>query len=120
MQNANYKESEIDTDTSWRCANEVTSDNKRKSIEFNDSTWKSAKELGPYGCKPWGAFAAAAAAYGPYSTGIPGKVRIIYVPKSRPVRVSHLEAAAKYRAEAFDPTNGELTDLDAVQPDAQS
>ena len=65
-------------------------DNKWTSIEFNDSKWKPAKDLGQYGRSPWGMFATGTAAYGPYSTGIPGKVRIIYVPESRPVRVSHI------------------------------
>lgn len=63
---------------------------------------------------------ALASTYGPYSTGIPAKVRIIYVPESRPVNVSRLEAEGKYRAQAFDPTNGESTDLGVVQPDKQS
>ncbi len=83
VQMASGKEHVIDTDTSWRCANEVTTDTKWKSIEFNDSTWKPAKDLGQYGRSPWGTFPSATT-YGPYSTGIPGKVRIIYVPESRP------------------------------------
>jgi hypothetical protein len=119
VQTANGKARVIDSDASWRCANEVTADSKWTSIEFTDSTWKSAKELGPYGCKPWGTFAAATN-YGPYSTGILDKARIVYVPQSFPVRVMHLKADAKYRVQAFDPTDGKLCDLGAVEPGAQS
>ena len=109
----------IDTSASWRCTDQVPKDNKWFSVEFNDSDWKPAKELGLYGCKPWGTFAAATT-YGPYSTGIPGKVSITYVPESRPVRFSHLELDAKYRAQAFDPTNGDFIDLESVHPVSNS
>ena len=55
--------------------------------------------------------------YGPYATGIPGEVRLIYVPAHQDVRVSHLEAGVKYRASAFDVTNGKSTELGVVAPD---
>jgi Protein of unknown function (DUF4038) len=120
VQTANGKELVIDTDISWRCINEVTNGTKWTSLEFSDSAWLPAKDLGQYGRSPWGMFATGTAAYGPYSTGIPGKVRIIYVPESHPVRAANLEANAKYISQAFDPTSGESSDLGAVQPDKQS
>ena len=58
--------------------------------------------------------------YGPYATGIPGKVRIIYVPESRTVRVTKLESHVKYRAHSFDPTNGEESELGAVTTESQT
>jgi hypothetical protein len=119
VRTANGKDRVIDSDTSWRCTNEVTTDSKWTSADFNDSGWKPAKDLGQYGCKPWGTFATATT-YGPYSTGILDKVRIIYVPQSLPVRMMQLKEDAKYRTQAFDPTNGKLSDLGGVQPDAQS
>ena len=39
---------------------------------------------------------------------------------SLPVRVMQLKADAKYRAQAFDPTNGKLNDLGAVELGAPS
>jgi hypothetical protein len=119
VQITNGKNLVVDTDISWRCANEVTANNKWTSADFNDSAWKPAMDLGPYGCKPWGTFAAATT-YGPYSTGILDKVRIVYVPQSLSVRVKQPKENARYRVQAFDPTNGKLNDLGAVQPGAQS
>jgi hypothetical protein len=55
--------------------------------------------------------------YGPYATGIPGEVRLIYVPTHQDVQVSHLEAGVKYGASAFDVTNGKSTELGVVAPD---
>ncbi len=103
-------ERSIGSDGTWLSTKDVSDDRKWIAADFNDNGWTPAKDLGKYGCKPWGEFSSTAS-YGPYSTGIPGKVRIIYVPESKPVRVTHLEPDAKYRAMAFDPTNGELSDL---------
>jgi hypothetical protein len=119
LQTVDGKERLIGSDTSWRCTKEVRNDRKWTAAEFNDSSWVPAKDLGKYGSKPWGKFAAATT-YGPYSTGILGKVHLIYVPESRPVRVSHLAVGTKYRAQAFDPTSGELSDLGALSLDTQS
>lgn len=56
--------------------------------------------------------------YGPYAAGIPGEVRIVYAPQPLPVRVMHLEPGASYRAEAFDPVTGAVTELGAVPASA--
>jgi hypothetical protein len=119
VQRANGKTLVIDTDTSWRSVRDVTKDSKWMSVEFDDSEWKPAKDLGPYGCIPWGTFAADTT-YGPFSTGISDKVRIVYVPQSWPVRLAHLSTERQYRADAFDPTSGAFVDLEAVRPDNQS
>jgi hypothetical protein len=69
----------------------------------------------------WSAYHAhngAAASYGPYATGIPEKVRGIYVPEARAVDVLKLERGVAYRAEVMDPTSGETTGLGKVTPDA--
>jgi hypothetical protein len=58
--------------------------------------------------------------YGPFATGIPGKVRIVYVPQPQAVKMQQLEAGAKYRASVFDPTTGETTDLGVVAAGQQS
>ncbi len=56
--------------------------------------------------------------YGPFATGIPGKVRIVYVPESHPVKIQKLEPSAKYHAVAFDPTNGSTIEIGTVNADS--
>jgi hypothetical protein len=116
---SNGKTVMVDTDKSWRTSKDAPTNNNWTSSEFDDSAWLPAKELGQYGCSPWGVFATAAS-YGPFATGIPGKVRIIYVPESRPVRVTHFDDNHNYRAQAFDPTNGNLVPLPSIHPDSNS
>ena len=113
------KERLIGSDESWRCTNKVSEGGAWTTTELNDADWPAAKNVGPYGMQPWGEFRSVAT-YGPYAIGIRGEVRIIYAPESRPVRVMHFEADMKYRATAFNPTNGELRNLNAVRPDKQS
>jgi hypothetical protein len=55
--------------------------------------------------------------YGPYATGIPGKVRLVYVPETRPVRIVQLEANAKHRAQVFDPVSGNTVELGEIHLD---
>jgi hypothetical protein len=103
----------IQSDATWRTDYNVLRGDEWTTTEFDDTSWTSAKELGAYGCAPWGRFAAGES-YGPYATGAPGKVRIIYVPISRDVRVAELEDGSTYSAVAFDPTTGESTELAEV------
>lgn len=54
---------------------------------------------------------------GPLATGIPDKVRLIYVPELRPVRIKELDTKVRYRAQLFNPTTGRTLDLGDVAPD---
>ncbi|NIA22347.1 MAG: DUF4038 domain-containing protein [Anaerolineaceae bacterium] len=60
----------------------------------------------------------------PYAAGIPGRVRVIYIPLSRwpetikPKTVKKIEPDASYRAFLFNPTNGDEVDLGKVTPEA--
>jgi hypothetical protein len=56
----------------------------------------------------------AGGSYGPYATGIPGKVRIVYVPESPKVQMKKLEKNSNYRVRAFDPTTAEMSELGRV------
>jgi hypothetical protein len=58
--------------------------------------------------------------YGPHATGIPEKIRIIYVPEPRSVKVLQLEQGAKYGATAFDPQTGQTANLGRATSDADS
>jgi hypothetical protein len=65
----------------------------------------------------WAKYADEPSSYGPYATGIPGKVRIIYVPEPRSIHVQEIESGARYRAAIFDPHTGKTADLGAIEPD---
>ncbi|MGO9201517.1 MAG: DUF4038 domain-containing protein [Limisphaerales bacterium] len=53
----------------------------------------------------------------PQAAGIPGLVRIIYVPENQVVEVRGLGSQAKYAAAYFDPVTGEKASLGIVQAD---
>jgi hypothetical protein len=52
----------------------------------------------------------------PYAAGIPGKVRVIFLPWCQPT-VKGVEPGAKYDAFLFNPTNGSEQPLGHVKPD---
>ena len=54
----------------------------------------------------------------PYAAGIPGHVRVIYVPLQETVIVHDLEAGADYQAFLFDPVTGEASPLGEVLANA--
>jgi hypothetical protein len=55
--------------------------------------------------------------FGPQSAGIPGVVRIVYVPEHRAVMVRELGAYAAYVATYFDPVSGAKTPMAPIQAD---
>jgi hypothetical protein len=104
------------SDATWRSAKDIdTKSSKWTTIDFDDKDWTSAQEVAKYGSGPWGEFPTLPS-YGPYATGIPGKVRIIYVPEPRSIRVHHLEPNVEYRAAVFAPQSGETVELGSVTP----
>jgi hypothetical protein len=46
----------IQSDASWRASVKVENDEKWMVADFDDESWTSAKEIGEYGCAPWGQF----------------------------------------------------------------
>jgi hypothetical protein len=54
----------------------------------------------------------------PYTAGIPGSVRIIYVPTARSINCLKLDPKGRYTARSLDPVSGARADLGAVQADA--
>lgn len=55
----------------------------------------------------------------PYAAGIPGEVRVIFIPPLfDPPQVKSLESGVAYRAFYFDPTIGKEHDLGKVVSDA--
>ena len=55
--------------------------------------------------------------HGPQSAGIPGGVRMTYVPESEPILVHDLEAGTEYRAAYFDPVTGARNELGLLRAD---
>ena len=53
--------------------------------------------------------------FGPQSSGIEGKVRVIYVPENAAIEVRFLAANAAYSARYFDPTSGQSSDAPKVE-----
>jgi hypothetical protein len=59
--------------------------------------------------------------YGPIAVGIPGKVRIVYIPMCwDPPVIKALEPGMTYRAYFFDPCTGADTVIGEVSPDADN
>jgi hypothetical protein len=109
------------SDDTWRCVAEVEVSEASldwTTLDFDDKDWKPAKEVAAYKSPPWGEFSEAIG-YGPYATGIPGKIRIIYVAAAQAVRVLHLEKDAKYQTYVFDPTSGKMIKTGIAAADDQ-
>jgi hypothetical protein len=54
---------------------------------------------------------------GPQSAGIPGVVRLIYIPRAEPVEVRNMDARAPFAAQWFDPVTGVTTPLGELRSD---
>jgi hypothetical protein len=98
----------VASDSTWLASKEAAKN--WAAPPFDDHDWKAAKDLGPFGRQPWGEIKASPS-YGPFAAGIPGKVRVIYVPSPRAVRVIGLEMDGRYRLAVFDPADGTRHDL---------
>ena len=54
----------------------------------------------------------------PYTAGIPGELRITYVPFPRRVMIRNLETGRDYKASCFNPVTGALSEVGPVRADA--
>ena len=104
------------TDSSWRCSREGSE--RWRELSFDDSGWVQARRIAAYGESPWGQIGQSDPYQVPYAAGIPGVVRIIYVPGAEPVAVHRLESDRKYQGTYFDPVSGKRQPLGTLQPDA--
>jgi hypothetical protein len=108
----------VSNDT-WRVAQ--TDATGWDAADFNDSNWSKAMRVANYGNGPWGnsdrphsdEFS------GPQSAGIPGIVRIIYVPLGEAIQLHHLTSHTVYAATVFDPVSGEKQALIPARTDGQ-
>ncbi|HTU22968.1 MAG TPA: DUF4038 domain-containing protein, partial [Gemmataceae bacterium] len=55
----------------------------------------------------------------PYAAGIPGTIRVVYLPRPLAVTVHKLESNKRYTASFFDPASGRRTENGPIRPDDQ-
>jgi hypothetical protein len=106
----------LDSDASWVSSRQSVPGWKEET--FDDRAWKKSVVVAAYGDAPWGRLESQESNefFGPQSTGIPGVIRLIYVPESRPVKVNTLSKGVSYLARWFDPITGE----NGVFPDVKN
>ena len=90
-------------------------------VEFNDAAWVAAMVTAHPGAAPWGKLESAQEdlLFVPDASGIPDRVRIIYVPEARSVIVSGLKPGSQHRATHFDPVSGEQRVTGTIQANGQ-
>jgi hypothetical protein len=104
------------SDTSWRCANREMPDWDKPG--FDDSGWTAALAVAHYGDGPWGRIGGTSEWHEPQAAGIDNVVRIVWVPRSAPIRVRQLGPQTSWSAAHFDPVSGERKPLGRVVADA--
>lgn len=52
----------------------------------------------------------------PYAAGVPGSIRIIYLPRPLAVTIHKMESDKRYTASYFDPISGERTEIGPAHP----
>ncbi len=110
----------VRSDDGWRCSRDEK-DGWQK-VDFDDSKWEKARVVAKFGEGPWGRQVKSGGRdefMVPYAAGVPGVVRIVYMPRPLPVTVRKLEADAHYTAAAFDPVSGRREEIGPVKPDAE-
>lgn len=108
---------ELVSDATWSSATNAVAG--WDQADFDDAAWAKAIAIGKYGDGPWGPLEAVTNddVFGPQATGIPGMVRVIYVPEGDPIVVNNLGRQAEYAASYFDPVSGVKTPLPTVRAD---
>jgi hypothetical protein len=107
----------IKSDDTWHCLKTEVAN--WDAISFDDALCEQAKVAAKYGEGPWGQLTPLSndEVYGPQSAGIPGIVRIIYIPDGEPIVVKNLSnesLAATY----FDPVTGAKMKAGPVHADS--
>jgi hypothetical protein len=86
-----------------------------ESRAFDDTAWPVAIVVGQLGDQPWGPINSPdLSLHGPQSAGIPGKLRITYVPYAEPIVMRGLGANTAWRATCFDPPTGKEKKLGRI------
>jgi hypothetical protein len=105
------------SDGDWSVAKKST--DGWDKVAFDGSGWEKAMVVGKHGDGPWGPVVTPDSSdlQGPQSAGIPGVVRIIYVPEADTVEVRNLGRKEEYAASWLDPVTGKQSKLPQVKAD---
>ncbi len=95
------------SDSEWRCSKSESTG--WDQTDFDHASWPKALAIGNYGEGPWGQIGQSSndGVFGPQATGIPGSLRIIYVPENDSIVVRNLGKNASFSASYFNPVTGE-------------
>ena len=109
----------ITTDEEWRCA--TNNPSGWDEIEFDEAGWTNAVVIGQAGDSPWGKLDPLSNddVYAPQSAGIPGVVRITYVPQPDAIVVRNLVSHGAYAASIFDPVTASTKVIGNIEADAE-
>jgi hypothetical protein len=105
----------LKSDAQWRCA-KVKSPGW-DSTGFDDAACDKALAVAHYGDSAWGRIRSGNR-LGPQAFGIPGGVRVIYVPQNSPISVRDLGPRARCSVTYLDPVTGRKSKLGGVHADA--
>jgi hypothetical protein len=106
---------DIVSDAAWRCAAREAPGWDRAT--FDDTRWTAATTTARYGGGPWGRIGGGMEFDEPQAAGIPGAVRIVWVPRAARIRLRQLDPQAAWVAAHFDPVSGLRRELGRVQAD---
>lgn len=106
------------TDATWRSSR--TEAPGWREASFDDGPWAHAAVIARYGDAPWGRIGIQQEEpLAPLAAGIPGKVRVLYLPVASTVIVRDLEQGVRYKTAWFNPASGELNPSALAQAGAQ-
>jgi hypothetical protein len=106
------------SDTAWRASRSEAAG--WREIGFDDRPWVQAMHVALYGEGPWGRIGGQSDEFMvPYAAGIPGAVRIVYLPQANAAAIRQLEPGVKYKASWLDPATGKRTQIGGVPPGPQ-
>ncbi len=106
---------EVLSDSNWRSSEKEEAG--WTSGGFDDQAWSAALPIAKYGEEPWGDLGIADSFTVPYAAGIPGRVRVIYIPMNEPTKLSNLEAGISYHTKFFNPQDGKWFEASSLEGD---
>jgi Protein of unknown function (DUF4038)/Domain of unknown function (DUF5060) len=108
----------ICSDGTWSCSRKEADGWQRP--DFDERGWEKARVVARQGEGPWRTDVNGQDKFMvPYAAGVPGRVRVFYLPRALAVNVQGLERDKKYVATTFDPVSGRRENVGPVRPDAE-
>ena len=108
----------VRSDRSWRSS--ATEPAGWREPGFDDRGCEPARVIARFGEGPWGRNVGVRDEFQvPYAAGIPGTVRVVYLPRPMAVAIHQLGPNRPFTARAFDPVSGRKADLGPIHADAR-